>query len=245
MTRPPGSGDTGAGNGVKIVAAIANEAPADAVERLLASLRGGGAAGVAVCAADVTRRPPAFRALVEAWGERAREALAAQRDAARAGWLRAWSVDEAQPLALPRSPRPGEAAPGVRLITLCRRRRGLTRAQFAEAWRGEHWRIALSFTIPPRGYAQDVVTGSLWPPDDVDGIACLHFASYAEFDARFDDHPEEAARGLADAERFLDLERSETSFAIETLHEPCAAAAPRAAPGEGHRHRPLADGRRR
>ena len=206
---------------MKLAFAVANGAPADILTRVHSALGDlPDVARLAVWRADASRRAPAFQALVEVWGAdagAARAALAAELGAG-AGFLRGFALDPAEPLPLPRPEPPGAPAPGVRILTLCRRRAGLSRAEFARIWREEHARVALSFTVPPRGYAQDVVVASLAPPDDVDGIACLHFASYAEFDARYAGHPEEATRGIADAERFMDLERSESAFAIETVH---------------------------
>jgi hypothetical protein len=173
-----------------------------------------------VSLADPGHRPAAFSALVEAWGHGARDAAAALVERCAPGSLRAWVVDEALPLAVPYAPPSGEPTPGVRMLTLCRRRPGIARERFARAWREEHTRVALSFTVAPRGYGQDVVVENLVAPgdDDVDGIASFYFESYAEFEARYTGHPEEAARGAADAARFMDLARCESAFAIETVH---------------------------
>lgn len=217
---------------MKLAFAVANAAPADMLARVV-SLLGDlpDAARLAVSRADASRETPAFQALVEVWGAGPAAARAALGAELRAGWLRGFALDAAEPVPLPR-PAPGAPAAGVRILTLCRRRAGLARAEFARIWREEHARVALAFTVAPRGYAQDVVLESLAPPDDVDGIACLHFVSYAEFDARYREHPEEAARGLADAGRCIDLARSESAFAIETLYREARSGA---APGAGRR----------
>ncbi|MGR6998289.1 hypothetical protein ACU686_09680 [Yinghuangia aomiensis] len=52
---------------------------------------------------------------------------------------------------------------------------------------------------------------------ELDGVAGLHFRSYADWVAWYTDHPEDAARAAADSARFMDLQAAETLVAVETV----------------------------
>jgi hypothetical protein len=112
-----------------------------------------------------------------------------------------------------RSPSPGE-----RMVSLCRRKAGLTRDEFATYWRDVHAPIALAFTVNPSGYVQYVtvrrVLGQLPEPD---GVMVMHFLDRQDRLVRWNDHPAEAARGYRDAVNFMDLSSPVSAVMEETV----------------------------
>jgi hypothetical protein len=182
----------------------------------------------AVAALDLPRRaislpiepaaPPAFRSFIELWGE-----CGALREAAL-DWpfpVRAWLVTEHVPLVYDRSCPSGEASPGMRMISTIHRRDGMSLRDFAEHWLGPHTSVAKSYTVPVWHYNQNVVVEALTPGSDEspDGFVGMHFESAEAMRSRWQDHPAEAARGAGDAARFMNLERSVSFTAIETVWE--------------------------
>ncbi|MBW2423235.1 MAG: EthD domain-containing protein [Deltaproteobacteria bacterium] len=160
--------------------------------------------------------PPDFHCFVELWG--AEDAL---RDAV-GRWpfeMGAWLVEESTPKRYERVWRSGTASPGIRMVSILHRRPGLSREAFAAHWLGPHTRVALSFTIPFWQYSQNVVVEPLANDAGEDGFVGMHFETREQMEARWSAHPEEAARGLADAEQFMDTSRNPTVVTIETVWE--------------------------
>jgi len=163
----------------------------------------------------VTPDPPAaLPSFVELWGG------GSELRAVVASWphpARAWLVAEHVPVAYRRSWPSGEASPGLRLVSTVHRRPGLDRAAFAAHWCGPHVRIATSYSVPVWHYVQNLVVEPLGHASDVDGFVGMHFRKAEDLRARWQDHPQEAARGAEDAARFMDVARSVSIAAIETV----------------------------
>lgn len=91
---------------------------------------------------------------------------------------------------------------------------------FVELW-GETSRlravVAKSYSVPVWHYVQNLVTQALGHDSHVDGFVGMHFHRAEDLKARWQDHPQEAARGAADAARFMAVERSVSITAIETV----------------------------
>lgn len=180
-------------------------------------------------AVDVTRvergqaleENAAVAALVEIWGAGAPQLAAAIPTEALHG---AWQVAPADPIPSPLPAGETGAVPGLRLVSLCKRIDGIDRTSFARHWHGEHRAIALSFAVLPAGYRQDVVSAVLRGPA-IDGVAGLHFLSREHVAQRYTAHPEDAARGARDAERFLDVPGSLSFFTAVTVERAESSAA--------------------
>ncbi|MGR6998304.1 hypothetical protein ACU686_09760 [Yinghuangia aomiensis] len=134
----------------------------------------------------------------------------------------AYLATEHRPVRYDRTWPDREPSPGVRMLSLCRRRAGMSRGV-----RGVLARPARRGRVlvhrPIWNHTQTTVVRPLTPDaPEIDGVAGLHFRSYADWVVRYVDHPEEAARGAADGARFMDMAASETLFAVETV----LAAAP-------------------
>lgn len=112
-----------------------------------------------------------------------------------------------------RSPSPGE-----RMVTLVHRKVGTSRDEFARHWRDVHAPIAMSFTINPSGYTQNVtVRQLLGQHPEPDGVMVMHFLDPAHRIHRWSTHPDEAARGAADAATFMDMAAATTAVMRETI----------------------------
>jgi len=156
---------------------------------------------------------PAF---VELWGAEAtlRSLVASWPFAARA-----WLVREHAPMAYARTWPSGSPSPGVRMVSALHRHPEITRAAFEAHWLGPHTRVAKSYTVPVWHYNQNVVVEALTEHDGEDGFVGMHFETRAQFEARWADYPEEAARGAEDAARFMDGSRSVSLLTQETVWE--------------------------
>lgn len=159
------------------------------------------------CGLAVEAQAP-IAGLVEVWGPAA-EALA--KDLASRDLLGVWRVDPSDPIPAPQPIAETGLVPGIRLVSLCKRIASVDVLAFERHWRGRHRDIALSFAVLPSGYRQDVVTEVLHGAA-IDGVAGLHFRSREQFDERYLLHPEDAARGMQDARRFLDVAGSLSFF---------------------------------
>jgi hypothetical protein len=92
------------------------------------------------------------------------------------GRLEPYRVERSLPLSLPRAWPLGDPTPGVGLLTLLRRRRGLDDARFMHKWFGEHTPMSLALH-PLWGYERNRVLGALAPAVPLwDGIVEEHFA---------------------------------------------------------------------
>lgn len=163
--------------------------------------------------------PPGLGAVLEAWTDPSVERGDVSRSLealwSTGGILSAVSVEEFEPIALPPAPI-GEPTPGLRMLSLCQRHAGLTPQAFREYWIGPHAAVAQSFSVALMAYQQNVVLECLHG-QPIDGIASMHFRSFEHFRERYQDHPEDAARGAADAARFLDDSRT-GAFTSLTVH---------------------------
>jgi hypothetical protein len=158
--------------------------------------------------------PPAFHAFIELWGNES-----AIRTVVKS-WpfpARAWLVTEHSPLRYERSWPSGTPSPGVRLVSSLFRRVDLTRAAFADHWLGPHALVARSYTVPVWHYNQNVVIEALTPDSDEDGFVGMHFETRDQMQARWRDHPAEAARGAKDAALFMDVSRTVSLVTVETV----------------------------
>lgn len=161
--------------------------------------------------------PDELPSFVELWGE--------EREIRRvvAVWpfpARAWLVEEHTPIAYERSWPSGTPSPGVRMVSSLYRRPGLSRAEFEAHWLGPHTRIASSYTVPFWNYSQNVVSEALTRHSGEDGFVGMHFRTPEQLKARWADYPEEAARGADDAARFMNVPRSVSIRARETVWDP-------------------------
>ena len=130
---------------------------------------------------------------------------------------RAWLVEEHAPLVYERTWPSGTPSPGVRMVGILHRRAGMSREAFAGHWLGAHTQVACSYTVPVWHYNQNLVREALTEHSGEDGFVGMHFRTPEQMRARWADHPEEAAAGAQDAQRFMDLDRAPTMVAIETV----------------------------
>jgi hypothetical protein len=153
---------------------------------------------------------------------------------------RAWLVEENLPLAYERTWASGTPSPGVRMVSTIYRRDGMSRADFEKHWLGVHTKIAKSYTIPVWNYSQNIVRESLvggadaadmpsqsdsagsaerFDSAEIDGFVGMHFKSADEMRARWQDYPAEAEVGALDAAKFMNIDRSASMTAAETVWE--------------------------
>ena len=153
---------------------------------------------------------------------------------------RAWLVEENLPLGYERTWASGTPSPGVRMVSTIYRRDGMSRADFEKHWLGVHTKIAKSYTIPVWNYSQNVVRESLvsgahaadmtsqsdsassaerFDSAEIDGFVGMHFKSADEMRARWQDYPAEAEVGALDAAKFMNIDRSASMTAVETVWE--------------------------
>lgn len=119
-----------------------------------------------------SRRPAALLSL-GACCDRVEDVRSALEPAER---LDIYRVERSLPLPLERTWALGEATPGVGLLTLLRRRPGLTDEQFMHKWFGEHTPMSLELH-PLWGYERNRVLEPLSPgAPSWDGIVEEHFA---------------------------------------------------------------------
>jgi uncharacterized protein (TIGR02118 family) len=94
----------------------------------------------------------------------------------------------------------------VKLITIVKRKSGITRDEFIEHWKHVHARLAIedkSFWSRVRKYVQNYVTSTDGGRAAWDGVVELWFDSQAELDAAF--AGQETKEGLiADLDNFID-----------------------------------------
>jgi hypothetical protein len=133
-----------------------------------------------------------------------------------------YAVDESLPVTYERTWADGEPTPGVSLLTLFRRRRGLTDADFLRRWHEGHTPLTLR-THPVWRYVRNVVREPLLddsPP--FDGIVQEHFRTRADLlnPLRFYDGPWRMLPNMVrvglDVAGFIDLKTIETYLAVET-----------------------------
>ena len=158
--------------------------------------------------------PPGFHAFIELWGDESAVRAAVEK------WpfpARAWLVTEHSPLRYERTWPSGTPSPGVRLVSSLFRRADLTRTAFAAHWLGPHARVARSYTVPIWHYNQNVVIEALTPDSGEDGFVGMHFETRDQMQARWRDHPAEAARGAEDAALFMDATRTVSLVTVETV----------------------------
>jgi uncharacterized protein (TIGR02118 family) len=157
-----------------------------------------------------------FHALVELGGDaRARSAIGALCDL---GAPHVYRVETRRVKACPRSWADGERTPGVELLAALRRLPALGRADFDAHWREVHAPLALRHHPGMWEYRQSAVRAVETPGSpDLDGLAVIGFPSAEECARRLYDSPEGRAAIHADLATFLDLARSEATFAGEYL----------------------------
>lgn len=191
------------------------EAPADALTHYLAKLALPRRALSLPATTDVPASMPNF---IELWGRpgQLRNVLAEWPHPARA-----WLVREVIPMAYEQTWRSGEPSPGPRRVSTVHRRPGMTRADFERYWCGPHTAVARSYTVPVWHYVQNIVIEPLGHSSDLDGFVGMHFRTAEDLRARWQDYPDEAARGADDAAKFMVLERAVSITAVETVwHDP-------------------------
>ena len=159
---------------------------------------------------------PEISSFVELWGADADLRAAVDRWPFAAS---AWLVDEHAPLLYDRTWPSGVTSPGVRMVSSLHRRASLSREAFAAHWLGPHTEVARSYTIPVWHYNQNVVREALTPGASEDGFVGMQFRTQEQLRARWAEHPQEAARGARDAERFMDVSRSASMMGLETVWE--------------------------
>jgi hypothetical protein len=192
-------------------AIVVSEASGDALARHLAELD----LPKRALSLPVAPTPPtSLPSFAELWGSES------EIRAAVARWpfpSRAWLVEEFVPVAYERTWRSGEASPGLRMVSALHRRADLSREAFEAHWRGPHALVAKSYTVPVWNYVQNVVRVALGHDSDVDGFVGMHFRTAEDLEARWRDHPREAARGAEDAAKFMAVDRSIGITTIETI----------------------------
>src|SRR4051812_31305334 len=113
----------------------------------------------------------------------------------------------------------GSETPGERVVTVVERKAPMTRDEFDQYWRDVHTDVALSYTVAPWAYHQYLTLRSLLAGGvEPDGALIMHFRSAEERRSRYEDHPDDAARGAVDAAAFMDLERTRMVLMRETIH---------------------------
>ncbi|MEO0325951.1 MAG: hypothetical protein AAF447_23575 [Myxococcota bacterium] len=115
---------------------------------------------------------------LEALAPAAREELGAS--VAGASVAGAWLVDAATPREAPLTWARGSQSPGVGLLSVFRKRRGLDRATFLQRWHGGHTPLTLE-VHPVTAYHRCVIQKMLLPGSaDLDGIVEERFAERAD-----------------------------------------------------------------
>ncbi|MCA9505837.1 MAG: pyrroloquinoline quinone-dependent dehydrogenase [Myxococcales bacterium] len=134
--------------------------------------------------------------------------------------VHAYRVRERQPRSWQRTWPVGQPSPGVRMIALMVRRPELDPIGFEDDWMERHTRIALSQTLGPLDYSQNVVIERLDADSPaIDGIAMEQFETTDFLARRIQLHPDQYRRGIDSASRFMDFERSRSALMIETVLE--------------------------
>jgi hypothetical protein len=192
---------------------VLSQGPDEALQSYVASL----ALPRRAISLSLTPDPPsALPSFIELWGEDC------EVRSVVAGWpfpARAWLVAEHVPIAYERSWASGTPSPGVRMVSSLYRRPGWSRGAFEAYWLGPHTEVAASYTVPVWHYNQNVVVEALTEHSGEDGFVGMHFQSVEQLEARWADHPAEAARGAEDAAQFMDVPRSDSIHARETVWE--------------------------
>jgi len=112
----------------------------------------------------------------------------------------------------------GTETPGDRVVTVAERKPRTTREEFDRYWREVHTDVALSYAVAPWAYVQYLTQRSLLPGGiEPDGALVMHFRSAEARRSRYEDHPDDAARGAADAAEFMDIERTRMALMHETI----------------------------
>jgi hypothetical protein len=127
-------------------------------------------------------------------------------------------VDEREIVTAARDWPLGTPTPGEHMVSLVTRAASFTREAFAAYWRDVHAPVAMSFTILPSAYAQYVTRRSLFgETTEPDGVMVMHFRTADDRANRWAKHPDEAARGAADAAVFMDMTRATSVLMHETI----------------------------
>ncbi len=101
----------------------------------------------------------------------------------------------------------------VAMVSLMRRRPGLSTAAFARHWRERHVPIARRRHVGMADYHQFVVVETLTEDTpEIDGVALLGFRTRQDFEERFFDSDEGQAEVMADVARFMDRPGPETTL---------------------------------
>jgi uncharacterized protein (TIGR02118 family) len=155
-----------------------------------------------------------FQALAEVGGDaRARAAVEALRDL---GGPHVYRVETRRVKAYPRSWPDGARTPGIEMLSTLRRLARLGRADFDAHWRDVHAPLALRHHPGMWEYRQNAVLAvETAGSPELDGLAVIGFPSAEECARRLYDSPDGRAAIFADLATFLDLARSEATFAGE------------------------------
>jgi hypothetical protein len=112
----------------------------------------------------------------------------------------------------------GTPTPGERVVTVAVRKPGMTHDAFDRYWQDVHTGVALSYAVAPMGYTQYITRRSLLDGAfEPDGALVMHFRDAEQRRSRYEDHPDDAARGAADAEMFMDLTQTKGVLMRETF----------------------------
>ena len=112
----------------------------------------------------------------------------------------------------------GQPSPGDRVVTVVTRKPSMTRDEFDRYWRDVHAGVALSYAAPMSGYTQYVTRRTLFGSGvEPDGVLVMSFRSAEQRRARYEDHPDDSARGAADAAVFMDLDNTKAVLMGETI----------------------------
>jgi uncharacterized protein (TIGR02118 family) len=119
----------------------------------------------------------------------------------------AWRVEE-------RVPKAGPDDCAVVMVSLMRRRPGMTNAEFATHWTERHGPLALRRHVGLADYHQFVVVEPLTPQSapEIDGVAVLGFTTRSDFETRFFDSDEGRAEIMEDVARFMGRPGRETTL---------------------------------
>ena len=110
-------------------------------------------------------------------------------------------------------PKHGTQPCAVAMVSLMRRRPGLSHTDFAEHWTRRHAPLALRRHAGLEDYRQYVVDETLTAETpEIDGIAMLGFVTRTDFDDRFFDSDAGRAEIMEDVARFMDRPGQETTL---------------------------------
>lgn len=107
--------------------------------------------------------------------------------------------------------------PGVKCIYAVRRREGLTREEYWRHWRLVHAELAVRHHVGMDRYVQDHIRDASEGAPTLDGIASLHFPSYADRRERAIDSPH--GREVIDADTSVFVGETAAMAATEYRYE--------------------------